>query len=108
MKAIGIISLTVLFIASVFAGVAMSVPAGKTVDLSEGGGAIIFDGSVHAKKKIKCKDCHPVPFAQERGKTEMTMGDIAEGKFCGKCHSGKRAFAADSDKEENCTKCHRM
>lgn len=60
---------------------------------------IIFS---HAKHVVwsGCGMCHPDTFALETGKTEMSMKDITEGKFCGRCH-GTIAFALN-----DCSRCH--
>ena len=60
---------------------------------------IIFS---HAKHVVwnGCGMCHPDTFALESGKTPITMKEITEGKFCGRCH-GNIAFALN-----DCTRCH--
>jgi len=47
-----------------------------------------------------CGMCHPEHFALENGKTNMSMKDITDGKFCGICH-GSVAFPIN-----NCNNCH--
>ncbi|OKY74694.1 MAG: hypothetical protein BM485_12710 [Desulfobulbaceae bacterium DB1] len=47
-----------------------------------------------------CGMCHPDTFALESGKTEMSMKEITQGKFCGRCH-GTIAFALN-----DCSHCH--
>lgn len=60
---------------------------------------IIFSHTKHAVW-AGCGMCHPDTFALETGKTQMTMKQITEGKFCGRCH-GTIAFALN-----DCTRCH--
>ena len=40
----------------------------------------------------------------KKGTAKITKADHVPGKFCGKCHDGKKAFAQD---EANCGKCHK-
>ena len=86
-------------------GSVMAAPPGKTIEYAGGGkGKVVFDGKVHADKGLKCPDCHPKTFAMKKGAT-MKMADMNEGKFCGACHDGKKAFKANDD--ANCAKCHK-
>jgi c(7)-type cytochrome triheme protein len=68
-------------------------------------GKVTFDGKVHADKGLKCLDCHSKIFKMKKGSTEMKMADIHAGKFCGECHNGTKAF--ETNKPENCVKCHK-
>jgi c(7)-type cytochrome triheme protein len=100
--------LTVLFTlcaAVMFAGSAMAVPSGKTLEWDSPAGKVIFDGKVHAEHGLKCGDCHTKIFKMKKGAEAMTMKDINSGKFCGECHNGTRAFKADD--AANCGKCHK-
>jgi len=49
---------------------------------------------------LKCEVCHPAIFVPAKGQNQMTMREIVEGKFCGRCH-GKVAFPLT-----DCTRCH--
>ena len=49
---------------------------------------------------LKCEVCHPAIFVPAKGQNDMTMREIVEGKFCGRCH-GKVAFPLT-----DCTRCH--
>jgi c(7)-type cytochrome triheme protein len=84
------------------AGQAMAVPAGKTVEWKTSAGKVVFSGDSHAKKGLKCSECHPKIFKMKKG-TEMKMAEINAGKYCGECHNGKRAFKPAG----NCQKCHK-
>jgi c(7)-type cytochrome triheme protein len=85
---------------------AIAVPAGKTVEFDgKGAGKVVFDGKVHADKGNKCADCHQSGlFKMKKGADAVTMKGINEGKFCGGCHNGTRAFSAKD--AANCAKCH--
>ena len=100
--------LLVLAISVVMLAVAMTayaVPSGKTLEFDpKGSGKVIFSGKVHADAKLKCADCHASGlFKMKKGADAITMQAINEGKFCGHCHNGKRAFAVT----DNCGACHR-
>src|SRR5512138_770587 len=70
----------------------MAAPPGKSVEYAGGGkGKVVFDGKAHADKGLKCPDCHPKTFAMKKD-AKMTMADMDQGKFCGTCHNGTKAF----------------
>ena len=56
----------------------------------------VFPHWVH-RVKYKCYVCHndTVGFKMKAGSAAITMDLIDEGKFCGACHKGKPAFAAN-------------
>ena len=73
---------------------------------SEAGAAFppsIFPHWVH-RVRYRCDACHDSLFTMKVGATPVTMALIAEGKVCGACHDGRRAF---DDSFENCSRCHR-
>ncbi len=88
-------------------GNVMAVPPGKTVEFASPMGKVTFDGKVHADKGLKCADCHVKPklFEMKKGGDKITMAAINEGKFCGACHNGTKAFAAKDPAD--CKKCHK-
>lgn len=49
---------------------------------------------------LDCKNCHPRIFVMQAGINEVTMSNIEEGEFCGRCH-GKVAFPLSE-----CSRCH--
>ncbi len=51
---------------------------------------------------LGCENCHPAPFVMGKGKNKMSMVEISEGKWCGKCH-GKVAFPLT-----DCSRCHTL
>jgi c(7)-type cytochrome triheme protein len=91
--------------AMAFAGSALAVPSGKSVEWSTPSGKVIFDGKVHADKGLKCGDCHTKIFKMKKGADEMTMAEINSGKFCGECHNGEKAFKTSDP--ANCARCHK-
>ena len=91
-----------LFLSSV---AALAVPADKTLVFDKSPlGAVTFDGTVHKNAGLKCKDCHNSEMfpKMKQGTVKITMDEIYQGKLCGTCHNGTRAFAA----KENCNRCH--
>jgi c(7)-type cytochrome triheme protein len=73
---------------------------------AEGSGAFppsVFPHWVH-RTRYRCYVCHPAPFTMQQGANAITMDSIQQGQFCGACHNGKTAFAADF---ENCARCHK-
>ncbi len=94
---------TVLLASLAFAGTALAVPPGITLDFPSPMGKVVFSGKVHADKGFKCSDCHTKIFPMK--KTTLTMAEINAGKECGTCHNGTKAFKASDP--ANCTKCHK-
>jgi c(7)-type cytochrome triheme protein len=99
--------LILLIAATLFlcSGVALAVPAGKTLEFSEGPmGVVKFDGTLHKEAGNVCKDCHNAEMfpKMKQGTVAITMDQIYAGKLCGVCHNGNRAF----DAQGNCARCH--
>jgi c(7)-type cytochrome triheme protein len=88
-------------------GNVMAVPPGKTVEFPSPMGKVTFSGEIHAKAGMKCADCHIKPklFEMKKGADKITMAAINEGKFCGACHNGTKAFSTKDP--ANCKKCHK-
>ena len=65
-----------------------------------------FSHKLHVtEKKLQCPECHTKPFEMKKvASPKMTMANLNEGDFCGKCHEGKKAFATKDAKA--CSKCH--
>ena len=61
----------------------------------------VFSHVAHNKKN-KCKDCHPAIFAEKIGTANITMKKNMNGEYCGKCHTGEKAFDLS-----NCGRCHK-
>jgi c(7)-type cytochrome triheme protein len=88
-----------------------SIPAGaldikdKTFS-TENAGKVVFSHAIHLKKKsaksqnISCKACHNDAMKKN---VHYTMAQMEQGKSCGQCHNGKRAFAL-----AKCAACHKV
>ena len=68
--------------------------------------SVIFSHASHAQKEFSCATCHSGLFemkAMEAQKNkDFIMDSLYKGKYCGACHDGKKAFAADTQ----CARCH--
>jgi c(7)-type cytochrome triheme protein len=68
-------------------------------------GPVTFEHAKHLARGAQCGDCHPKLFKMQKGSTKPTMDAMAEGKACGACHNGQKAFATmDGDR---CLTCHK-
>ncbi len=104
MKKFSIVAIVVI-VTLVLSASAFAVPSGKTLEFDgKGAGKVTFTGEAHAKAGLKCADCHPGIFKMKKDADPITMKDINEGKFCGTCHNGTKAFSAKD--AANCSKCH--
>ena len=104
MKFAGILAVFAALMLSI--GSVMAIPAGK-MEFANPNGKVTFDAKVHADKGAKCADCHTKPklFEMKKGKDKLTMEAMNEGKFCGACHDGKKAFSVKE--AADCGKCHK-
>ena len=68
-------------------------------------GKVSFEHAKHLAKGAKCADCHPKLFAMKKGGTKLAMDSMGEGKTCGACHDGKKAFGVMDG--EKCLTCHK-
>ena len=66
---------------------------------------VIFPHSIHTYW-LSCGNCHPKIFLPEAGANPISMEEIWEGKWCGRCH-GKIAFSPFMPRG-NCTRCHML
>src|SRR5271169_5160579 len=100
-------ALWVVIVALMFVvGGAMAVPAGKTVEFAGGGnGKVVFSGKAHADAGLKCGDCHTKVFPMKKTEGVFKMAEMKEGKACGACHDGTKAFSTSD--AANCGKCHK-
>lgn len=68
---------------------------------------VIFDHKVHTMEMgLDCDSCHDEIFEMEAGAAQenddFNMEAMYEGEYCGACHDGGDAFAANT----RCTNCH--
>ena len=62
----------------------------------------VFPHWIH-RTQFKCYVCHDDIFKMKLGADKIDMDEVRDGKFCGKCHNGKTAFAIGFD---TCERCH--
>jgi c(7)-type cytochrome triheme protein len=68
-------------------------------------GPVTFEHAKHLAKGAKCADCHPTLFKMQKGADKLSMDSMGEGKLCGACHNGTKAFGVmDGDR---CATCHK-
>ena len=60
----------------------------------------LFSHRSHAS--FGCYACHPAIFPQQTP-VAFTHQEMSEGKFCGRCHDGRAAFAVPGTP---CARCH--
>lgn len=84
----------------------LAIPEGLLLTFPGGaGGPVTFDGTKHAQKGFTCDVCHTSGlFQTKKGGDTMVMAFMKQGKFCGFCHNGKKAFAMGDN--ANCKRCH--
>jgi c(7)-type cytochrome triheme protein len=63
---------------------------------------VLFPHSIHTYW-LSCNNCHPKIFIPQAGANPITMLEIFDGKWCGRCH-GKVAFKFYPI--ANCRRCH--
>jgi c(7)-type cytochrome triheme protein len=73
----------------------------KTFTYSSGGFPAKFNHESHAK--LGCRECHSGIFPMKKGGSRITMDAMYQGRYCGACHDGKKAFSSS-----DCGKCHAM
>ena len=68
--------------------------------IGSGDSSVKFNHGNHMQY-FQCNDCHTMLFQMKKSAVKMTMKDIYDGKYCGSCHNGKKAFVST-----DCAKCH--
>ena len=66
-----------------------------------------FSHEKHTFAGVQCRDCHNELFPPKEGATDannaLTMKAMENGKFCGSCHDGEKAFKVVG---RFCMKCY--
>ncbi len=73
----------------------------KTFTYASSGFPAKFNHESHAK--LGCRECHTGIFQMKKGASRMTMDAMYQGRHCGACHDGKKAFSST-----DCGKCHEL
>jgi len=62
--------------------------------------AVIFEHKLHLASNLSCADCHPAIFEEKlrqvENKADFTMAAFDQGKYCGACHNGTKAFLSNT------------
>lgn len=82
---------------------AAKVGGGDITFAPAGAETVMYSHENHMKAGLKCSECHYQVFNTKEGRHKMTMAQMEQGLFCGKCHNGTRAFSLKG----NCAKCHK-
>ncbi|MBF0564947.1 MAG: cytochrome C [Nitrospirae bacterium] len=98
------IALVVLALMAVFSVNALAIQPCVKLKWLLPNGDVTFDGKTHTDSGLKCTDCHDKIFNMHYGDAKMTMKALNEGKFCGQCHNGEKAFKTSDGR--NCKRCH--
>jgi len=100
-----IVLVLALVLTVAFAGMSFAFKKDVTFEAKKDEGKVVFSHEIHTEKgKIKCTECHEAVFKKKAGADDVTMAAINDGKFCGTCHNGEKAFSAKD--AANCGKCH--
>jgi c(7)-type cytochrome triheme protein len=84
-------------------GVAFAVVGGGDLTMKNEGGDVVFSHDNHViSAGLSCKDCHAAIYTNTRQHVTVTMQEMEQGKSCGVCHDGTKAFNVT----ENCETCH--
>lgn len=97
-----------LLLLALFLLLPLTPQAGRISDLVsmevDATGPVVFSHYRHLEKLgNNCVHCHNSIFHILRAQNpRVSMKEMAEGKSCGACHNGRKAFGVDS----NCNRCH--
>lgn len=99
-------ALTVLALAAALPVMAAEKHGGEIV-YTKNVKTVTFSHKLHVEKKeLSCDLCHARNFSEQALKAQesedFTMKSLMEGKYCGACHNGVMAFAANT----RCGDCH--
>ncbi len=88
----------------ILASAAWGKVGGGDITFSVKGAAnVVYSHDRHVTKAgEKCSDCHYKIFRMAKLQQQATMADMQNGKSCGACHNGQKAFTVKA----NCAKCH--
>ncbi len=66
---------------------------------------VVYSHEAHVvKAKLKCTECHYAIYTNHAMHKTVGMAGMREGRSCGTCHNGVRAFSVAD--QANCKRCH--
>lgn len=87
-----------------YGSIAFAGIGGGDITMKNSGGDTVFSHEVHVEGAgMKCQDCHAKLYTNTKQHKAVTMKAMEQGKSCGACHNGKKAFSV----KENCENCHK-
>lgn len=67
--------------------------------------SVLYSHEYHVGKiKLRCAECHYGLYSNRAQHKTVGMAAMAQGKSCGACHNGTRAFGVTDTKQ--CAACH--
>jgi len=109
MKRIALLSITALAALLVFQiGIAFAADDfPEDIIFTEPVIGVVFSHEFHVNEAgMDCESCHDAVFQMEalsaQKETDFNMLALSEGRYCGACHDGQMAFAANT----RCASCH--
>ncbi len=108
-KALTVIIVVIVLIASGIGATVFTRPgqAGKEIVFNRvvPDFPVTFSHAAHVgDHNLPCADCHTALFPMQKSDIAIMMADFKDGKVCGACHSGGKAFGPAN----NCTLCHEL
>jgi c(7)-type cytochrome triheme protein len=93
------------FVLLFFASMVSAKAGGGDISFEvKGSGTVMFSHDSHLSAgKLQCTDCHASLYVTNEKHKKATMKQMQQGKSCGACHNGKKAF----DVKGGCNTCHK-
>lgn len=74
-----------------------------TFEVTKGGNVTFSHDNHVAGAGLNCTDCHDSLYVTKEKHKAASMSQMQNGKSCGACHNGEKAF----DVKANCDNCHK-
>ena len=86
------------------AGVASAAVGGGNITMKNKGGDVVFSHELHVEGvQLECTQCHEKLYLSVKQHSAVSMKQMQQGKSCGACHNGKKAFSVKG----SCAQCHK-
>lgn len=101
-----LLAIICLLVTGLLSSVVTAAPPERGILYTKPVESVMFRHDDHTQKNLRCIDCHSGLFEMEallvQNNKDFNMESLYKGKYCGACHDGKKAFAADTQ----CARCH--